>query len=189
MANTYCLLNPHIDGEFQSKIKADNSTKAAKTFYKNLSQHFNNNIPTFYFTVQKGGSGTGKYYHFVVKETKVNDEVNFNLSPYVIAEDSTAIKTFETKLSSFKSKFNQYGGKKYSNKSSKKKKRSKKLDDSSDSDLDSSENFYKQAQTYRPRVAPPIYYWWYDSSIYNLDYIFIPTFYSYTPPYLHYCLP
>ena len=184
MANTYCLLNPHIEGDFQTKIKADNSTKAAKTFYKNLSQHFNNNIPKFYFTVQKGGSGTGKYYHFVVKETKDNDEVKFDLSPYVISEDSTTIKTFETKLSSFKSKFNQYGGKKNSKKTSKKKKHSKKLDDSSDSDCDSSENFYKQAQTYRPRVAPPLYYWWYDASIYNLNSIFIPTFYSYTPPYL-----
>ena len=81
----------------------------------------------------------------------------------MISEDSNAIKTFETKLSSFKSKFNQYGGKKKSKKTSKKKKYSKKLDDSSD--LDSSEDFYKQAQTYRPRVAPPLYYWWYDASI------------------------
>lgn len=184
MANTYCLLNPHIEGDFQTKIKADNSTKAAKTFYKNLSQHFNNNIPKFYFTVQKGGSGTGKYYHFVVKETKANDEVKFDLSPYVISEDSNTIKTFETKLSSFKSKFNQYGGKKNSKKTSKKKKHSKKLDDSSDSDMDSSENFYKQAQTYKPRVAPPLYYWWYDTSIYNINSFFIPTFYSYTPPYI-----
>ena len=47
MANTYCLLNPHIEGDFQTKIKADNSTKAAKTFYKNLSQQFNNNIHKF----------------------------------------------------------------------------------------------------------------------------------------------
>jgi hypothetical protein len=70
MANTYCLVNPHIEGEIDTKIKSNNSLKAAKVFYKNLSQHFNNNIPKFYFTVQKGGSGNGKYYHFVVKEVR-----------------------------------------------------------------------------------------------------------------------
>lgn len=184
MANTYCLVNPHIEGEFDTKIKSDNSMKAAKTFYKNLSQHFNNNIPKFYFSIQKGGSGTGKYYHFVVKEMKEDDEVKFNIEPYVIPQDSQSIKTFETKLSSFKSKFNQSGGKKTSKKTSKKGKATKKLDDSSDSDLDSSENFYRQAQTYKPQVVPPLYYWWYDPGVYKLDSVFIPTFYSYVTPYL-----
>jgi hypothetical protein len=184
MANKYCLVNPHIEGEFDINIKSDNSMKAAKTFYKNLSQHFNNNIPKFYFTIQKGGSGTGKYYHFVVKEMKEDDEVKFNIEPYVIPQDSQSIKTFETKLSSFKSKFNQSGGKKTSKKSSKKAKTTRKLDDSSDSDLDSSENFYRQAQTYKPAVVPPLYYWWYDPGVYKLDSVFIPTFYSYVTPYL-----
>jgi len=187
MANTYCLVNPHIEGEMDTKIKSNNSLKAAKVFYKNLSQHFNNNIPKFYFTIQKGGSVNGKYYHFVVKEVKDDDEVKFNIEPYVISEDSKSIKNFETKLSSFKSKFNQFGGgKKNSKKSSKKK--SKRLDDSSESDLDSSENFYKKAQTYKPTVVPPLYYWWYDPGVYNLDSVFIPTFYSYVTPYLQYTL-
>jgi hypothetical protein len=187
MANTYCLVNPHIEGEMDTKIKSNNSLKAAKVFYKNLSQHFNNNIPKFYFTIQKGGSVNGKYYHFVVKEVKDDDEVKFNIEPYVISEDSKSIKNFETKLSSFKSKFNQFGGgKKNSKKSSKKK--SKRLDDSSESDLDSSENFYKKAQTYKPTIVPPLYYWWYDPGVYNLDSVFIPTFYSYVTPYLQYTL-
>jgi hypothetical protein len=185
MANTYCLVNPHIEGEIDTKIKSNNSLKAAKVFYKNLSQHFNNNIPKFYFSIQKGGASDGKYYHFVVKEVKVNDEVKFNIEPYVISQDSKSIKNFETKLSTFKSKFNQFGGKS-SKKNSKKK--SKKLDDSSDSDLDSSENFYKKAQTYKPAVVPPLYYWWYDPGVYNLDSVFIPTFYSYVTPYLQYTL-
>ena len=196
MANKYCLVNPHIEGEFDTNIKSDNSMKAAKAFYKNLSQHFNNNIPKFYFSIQKGGSGTGKYYHFVVKEMKEDDEVKFNIEPYVIPQDSQSIKTFETKLSSFKSKFNQFGGKEGSKKTSKKAskktskktsnkaKASKKLDDSSDSDLDSSDIFYRQAQTYKPAVAPPLYYWWYDPGVYKLDSVFIPTFYSYVTPYL-----
>ena len=47
MSNTYRLVNPHIEGDFKSKMKADNSMVAARSFYKNLSQHFNNNIPKF----------------------------------------------------------------------------------------------------------------------------------------------
>ena len=190
MANTYCLVNPHIEGNIETTIKSNNSVKAAKTFYKSLSQHFNNNIPKFYFTVQKGGSGNGKYYHFVVKEVRKNDEVNFSIEPYVVSQNLKSIKNFETKLSSFKSKFNQFGGrdrdrdKKNSKKSSKKS--SKKLDDDSDSDLDSDENFYKKANYYKPSVTPPLYYWWYDPGVYNLDSVYIPTFYSYVTPYLQY---
>ena len=196
MSNTYRLVNPHIEGDFKSKMKADNSMVAARSFYKNLSQHFNNNIPKFYFTIQKGGSGNGKYYHFVVKELKDDEEVKFNIEPYAIPEDTKSLKTFETKLSSFKSKFNQAGGKKKtSRKTSKKptKKTSKKGsnnapkrldDDDFDDDLDSSEDFYRRAQTYRPAVAPSLYSWWYDPQVYNLNSVFIPTFYSYVTPYL-----
>ena len=97
MANTYCLVNPYIEGEIDTKIKSNNSLKAAKVFYKNLSQHFNNNIPKFYFSIQKGGADDGKYYHFVVKEVKEDDEVKFNIEPYVISQDSKSIKNFETK--------------------------------------------------------------------------------------------
>jgi hypothetical protein len=191
MANTYRLVNPHIEGNIKTTIKSNNSVKAAKTFYKSLSQHFNNNIPKFYFTVQKGGSGTGKYYHFVVKELKDNNEVKFNIEPYVVSQDANTIKKFESKLSSFKSKFTQFGGKKPSKKNSKKssKKSSKRLDDEYDSDLDSDENFYKIANTYRPSVVPPLYYWWYDPGVYNLSSVFIPTFYSYVTPYLQISLP
>ena len=52
MANTYVLVNPHINGSVETKIKADNSLQAAKKAYKNVSKHFNNNIPKFYFTLQ-----------------------------------------------------------------------------------------------------------------------------------------
>ena len=67
MSNSYTLVNPFIHGDFKSTVKSKNSVNAAKSFYKNLSEHFNNNIPKFYFTIQKGGSGNGKYYHFLVK--------------------------------------------------------------------------------------------------------------------------
>ena len=44
--------------------------RAARKLYKKLSEHFNNSVPKFYFTIQKGGSGKGKFSHFIVKERK-----------------------------------------------------------------------------------------------------------------------
>jgi hypothetical protein len=186
MPNNYRLVNPHIEGELKTTLKSANSMNAAKTFYKNLSEHFNNNIPSFYFTIQKGTSGNGKYYHFVVKESKNKNEVDFKVEPYVIS-DNNLTEGFKKRLDTFKSKFEQAGGK--SNKSRKHKKSKKSRKDSSDSsdsdsDLSSSDDFYKKAQSYKPLVNPPLYYWWYDPSLYGLDSVFIPTFYSYLTPYI-----
>jgi hypothetical protein len=186
MSNTYKLVNPYIHGDFTTSLKAQNSVTAAKSFYKSLSEHFNNNIPKFYFTIQKGGSGSGKYYHFVVKEKKgKNDEVKFNVEQYDMESDASTLSAFKSKLNAFQNKFEQAGGKKGGKKGSKKAtKKSKKSLDDSDSDLNSSEDFYRRAQTYQPVVTPPLYYWWYDPGVYKLSSVFIPTFYSYVTPYI-----
>ena len=76
MSNKYKLVNPYIKGEFETKLSAKNSLEAGKAFYKALSEHFSNNVPTFYFTIQKGGSKQKKFYHFRVKEKKLNDSVD-----------------------------------------------------------------------------------------------------------------
>lgn len=180
MVNTYVLVNPHIEGDFKSKIKARNSNEAANLFYKSLSEHFNNSVPKFHFSIQKGSSGEGKYYHFEVKENRQDNEVNFNIKPYTIQGEDEAVQRFESKLSNFKSKFHNSlsGGKK-------KGKKSKHDDDSSDSsDFNISEdNIYKRAKSYLP-TTQPIYYWWYDPYVYRLDSLYIPTFYSYVTPYI-----
>jgi hypothetical protein len=182
MSNIYKLVNPYIQGDMKTSVKSKNSVTAAKSFYKSLSEHFNNNIPKFYFTIQKGGSGTGKYYHFLVKEVKVDEEVKFNIEPYTPETSELNIKKFESNLSTFKNKFEQAGGKV---KKSKSKKSKKSLDDSDDSEFsDSSEEFYRKAQTYKPVVNAPLYYWWYDPQLYNLKSIFVPTFYPYVYPYI-----
>jgi len=178
MVNTYVLVNPHIEGDFKSTIKSINSNEAANSFYKNLSEHFNNSIPKFHFTIQKGLSGGGKYYHFEVKESRTNDEVNFNIKPYTIKGEDEVILNFESKLANFKSKFHQDGGKK-KNKKSKYKKDSS---DSDDSDI-FEDNIYKRARRYLP-TTQPIYYWWYDPYVYRLDSLYVPTFYPYISPYI-----
>lgn len=177
MVNTYVLVNPHIEGNFKAKIKAKNSNEAGNLFYKSLSEHFNNSVPRFHFSIQKGSSGEGKYYHFEVKEDRTDDEVSFKIRPYTIPGETEAVKRFETKLDNFKSKFNQDGGKKKSKKS-----RRDDSDDSSDFDI-SEDNIYKRAKSYMP-TTQPIYYWWYDPYVYRLDTLYVPTFYSYVTPYI-----
>jgi hypothetical protein len=180
MATKYTLLNPTILGDFKSQITAKNSTQAARIFYKNLSEHFNNVVPQFHFTIQKGGSGTGKYYHYAVKEHKDDNNVNFKIKLMEnIPSTHEAMVPFKQKLEKFQKKMEQGGGDKKKKRS---KHKSKKYDDSSDSDSDS-DDFYKRVRTYKP-VNQPIYYWWYDPYVYNLDTLYVPTFYSYVTPYI-----
>jgi|LauGreDrversion4_2_1035121.scaffolds.fasta_scaffold51677_2 hypothetical protein len=178
MVNTYRLVNPHIEGNFNSKIKAKNSEEAANIFYKNLSEHFNNSVPKFHFTIQKGSSGDGKYYHFEVKESRTENDVSFKVNAMKLSGEGQSMESFKSKLENFKAKFNQDGGKKH------KKTRKHDSDDSDSSDWDaSSDDFYRRAKQYLP-VNQPIYYWWYDPYVYRLDSIYIPTFYSYVTPYI-----
>lgn len=178
MVNTYLLVNPHIEGNFNSKIKAKNSNEAANIFYKNLSEHFNNSVPKFHFTIQKGSSGDGKYYHFEVKESRTDNEVSFKVNSMKVSGEGESMDSFKSRLENFKAKFNQDGGKKH------KKSSKHDSDDSDSSDWDaSSDDFYRRAKSYLP-VNQPIYYWWYDPYVYNLNSIYIPTFYSYVTPYI-----
>jgi hypothetical protein len=179
MVNTYILVNPHIEGNFKRKIKATNSNEAANILYKSLAEHFNNSVPKFYFSIQKGSSGEGKYYHFQVTENRDNEEVNFNIKPYSIHGEHDAIQKFETKLNNFKNKFHKGGAKK-----KKQQKQSKQQKDSDSSDFNvSDDELYTQARSYLP-TTQPIYFWWYDPSVYHLTKLYIPTFYSYVTPYL-----
>ena len=175
MVNSYILVNPHIEGAFKRKIKAENSREASNNFYKSLSEHFNNSVPTFHFTLQKGTSGNGKLYHFEVKETRKNKEVSFSINPMTLQNEGETVTRFKKNLANFKSKFSQDGGKKH-------KKHHKKKDDSDSSDSSSDSDYIKSKRIYN--TTQPIYYWWYDPYLYNIDYLYVPTFYSYVTPYI-----
>ena len=185
--NTYKLVNPYVKGEFKKSITAKNSVEAAKKFYKNLSEHFNNSIPKFYFSIQKGGSSKGKYYHYEVNEKRKKSEVSYSLRPYEVP-GKDEIESFVENFNKFKGRFNkQYGGapkrkssRKGSRKSSRKRK-SKKADDLYDLDYDD-DYHYRDSYSYIPTVSQPFYYMYYDPSVYKLDSFFIPTFYAYATP-------
>uniref|UniRef100_A0A6C0EEL8 WGR domain-containing protein n=1 Tax=viral metagenome TaxID=1070528 RepID=A0A6C0EEL8_9ZZZZ len=189
MVNSYQLVNPSIEGNFKSNIKAQNSNEAANLFYNKLAEHFNNSVPEFHFTIKKG-SGTGeKFYHYQVKEQRNNNDVQYSIKNFEIQDSDNAISKFKNKLDKFKSKFAdpQEGGKKKIKKDKKSKRKNKDESDSSSesdsfSDFDS-DNIYKRAKKYLP-VNQPIYYWWYDPYVYRLDSVYIPTFYSYVTPYI-----
>jgi len=185
MVNKYQLQNPYLKGNLVKTVKAENSIKAANQLYKNLSEHFNNSLPYFYFTIKKGSSKKGKLYHFEVKELKNNNtEVDYEINEYKLGNEEH-VENFYEKLNKFKSSFNKEGGSKKHSKKHKKNKKDKK-EDSSDSDssiTSGSSDYYKRVKSYLP-VTQPIYYWWYDPYLYNLDRLYIPTFYSYITPYI-----
>jgi len=155
MVNTYIMVNPYIEGSFEKSIKAKNSIEAGKLLYTSLSEHFNNNVPKFLFTIQKGGSGKGKYYSFKVKEDKANQEINFSIEPYTVKDTENIYKNVQENITNFKNKIaikEQEGGagkaKKTKGKSAKKTKVVKKTkatkkrqDSSDDSDSDIEDNF------------------------------------------------
>jgi len=196
MVNKYKLVNPYIKGDFETKIDAKNSLEAAKILYKNLSEHFNNNVPSFYFTIQKGGSGKGKFSHFQVNERKTEDEVSYSLKSYELKDEDNAIAQYVENFEKFKGRFNGGGKKtgrksyrKSSRKSGKKSSRKSKKSnwDDSDSDSDSdSYNFYREAKSYIPVTNQSLYYMYYDPLVYRLDSVYLPTFYPSSIPYLEY---
>jgi hypothetical protein len=205
MVNTYVLVNPHIEGSFDKEIKAKNSIEAAKIVYNNLSEHFNNNVPKFLFTIQKGISGKGKYYSFKVKEERSENEINFSIRPYNIKNSVSAYKNMEEKINEHKEHEEQTGGAKKKSKTTKKKSKTTKkkskttkkksnsddmsdfedmmTDDDTDFD-DSPRTNKKRVQRYVPNTTFPIYSWYYDPSVYRMNSVYIPTFYSYVTPYI-----
>ena len=182
--NNYILVNPYIKGKVETNIKSKNSLEAANIIYNNLSEHFNNAVPKFYFTIQKGGSD--KFYHFKVSEKKRNNEINFNINQVQVDNDTYINNDFKKKLEKIQNKMNsQEGGDKKKKKKSKSKSKKKKHVKSSESESESdtsSENVYIKTKKYY--YSEPLYYWWYDPLVYNLDSVFLPTFYSYVTPYV-----
>jgi hypothetical protein len=197
MSNSYVLVNPHIDGSLKTQVKAKNSLEAAKNLYKNLSEHFNNNVPKFYFTIQKGNSGAGKFYSFKVKETRNDNTVDFSLEPIVIKNEKNTYSKFKKNLTKFVSGLEQSGGakidksKKDKSKKDKKDKKDKKHDPFNDDD-DDYDNFFDTEEKgksthsyYTPNTFSPISNYYYDPYLYNMNMINVPTFYSYLNPFIH----
>lgn len=183
----YNLVNPSIEGELETVHEAKNSVEAANFFYNEMSQYFNNHVPNFMFSFQKGGASNGKLYHYKVTESRNDNEVNFKLREHKI-DDAERLNGFRSRLESHQQK--QAGGKKHKSSKHKSSRHSKK-NDSSDSDMsssDSSDSSDVSSDDYlrgtSNNFSRSIYYWWYDPYVYNMNSLFLPTFYSYVTPYV-----
>ena len=170
MSNSYRLINPHIEGDMKTKVKAKNSVEAAKIIYTNLSEHFNNSLPKFNFTIQKGSSGKGKYYSFQTKEIRNGEDVKFSIKPISIKNEKKSYQSMLKSINKFKEDINKRGG--------------EITKDELDEVMDDSSDYYRRAATYVPVINHPINYFFYDPSLYKLKSLFVPTFYSYITPFI-----
>ena len=193
MSNSYVLVNPHIEGSLKTQVKAKNSLEAAKNLYKNLSEHFNNNVPKFHFTIQKGTSGNGKFYSFKVKETRNDNTVDFSLEPIVVQNEKNTYQKFKKNLNKFTVGLEQKGGTK-KNRKTKKSKKHDPFDDDDDEDFMKGDDFFdsddeKKGKSthsyYASNTFSPISHFYYDPYLYAMNTFYVPTFYSYLNPFIH----
>lgn len=72
----YKLVNPYITGTLRTTAHASSDIQAAKKLYSRMSQYFNNNLPSFFFSLQ---DSKGKFYHYEVNERVSGKDVNFTI--------------------------------------------------------------------------------------------------------------
>jgi hypothetical protein len=140
----YKLVNPLIDGNIKTSVKASSELKAAGKIYEHvLSPLFLTSAKTVNFTVE----GDGKYFHYTAKET-VNgdgDKAKFTITKF---DGTVNDEKFKQQFNEIK-KEGQSGGKS-------KHRRRRKDDDSSSSSSSSSDSpsYYSISRYY---YSPYIY--------------------------------
>ena len=186
MPNNYVLVNPYITGKVNKSYTGTSELDAAKEAYDTMSQYFNNNIPKFYFTLQKvknneaiGGGKNSEYYHFKVTESKKGSQVEYGITPFKVTGNSNQMKKFRDEIG--KNTNSQEGGKK-------KHKYNDNDDDSSDSDWlgDDSSDYIYRSKFLRSHslISQPISSWFYDPYLYRIQKFYIPTFVAPLTPYI-----
>ena len=172
----YKLVNPFILGKMNTVFTGKTPLEAATKSYNELSQYFNNDIPSFYFTMQKvtgknkiGGGKNNEYLHFKVTEKKVGKKVDFKIKSITV-KNGKHMTQYKKSLKKFMGDHQQSGGKRYS------------YDDDDDDD--------DEDEVYRPRyrtstdyvLTQPLSYYYYDPVIYST--VIAPDTYWYTPTFV-----
>lgn len=152
----YNLVNPFIEGNINTTVKASDELKGAGKIYQEiLAPMFITSVSEFKFSIEGGG----KLYHYNVKESLNGDNAKFKIEEI---SGKVEVKKLKEKLKELnKENDNQDGGKS--------KHKHKKDDDSSSSSSSSDESYYKFNRFYySPYIYTP----------------YINTGYSYTLPYI-----
>lgn len=185
---TYMLVNPVIQGNINTEVKAENSLEAAHQLYAAMSRYFANSVNDFKFTIAKvPGSGAfdlaklenKNFSHFQVSEKKTMNgggegekKVEYALKPYTgkLLDLNAMKKAISKSLRKLQeggadsdSTVQQHGGKHHHKK--------KRYDSSSSSSSDSSDD-YKYTKRY---YSEPIWMWNY-YPVYADGTVYIPTF-------------
>lgn len=192
---TYRLINPNIKGSMATEVSALNDLQAASKLYSNFSSYLKLSIPNFIFSIQEGGSSDinkANIHSFYVKETingndveysieKYNGEHNFDkfTRNYTSFNNKNFTSTEEPNISITNTKS---GGAKSKRKY--KKKKSKKLISLDDDDSSSSSSYYPPLRYKYANYYDPIYYWWYDPTLYYLKRTYVPLFVDNLYPYI-----
>jgi hypothetical protein len=172
---TYNLINPYIKGSMVTEFKKNNSLDAAKSAWEAMSVNFSNVTPLFAFTLLEGGSN--KKYHFSVKEKVKKEKVSYSISELKFNESNVTKTQFKNKLDKFKNQVQQGG------------RRKRYLDsefdnsDEDDDDDDDDDDFYRIQSSVR--LDQPISWFWYYPTYYPTDYCYIPTWSTYSTPYVY----
>ena len=172
------VVNPVINGKFNTTIKKSSATDAAKHFWGKFTEHVSGNIPSFGFTLRNRDSG--KLYHFAVKEELLEG-----------GEVDTSINRIDPKLSKQEEKainmnFDEMSGGKKRKSKRKSKKRSRKYSDSSSdtSSIDSSE--YNYLKSKYVHLSQPILSLRYLPDVYKFKSVYVPNFVSPLSPFFEY---
>lgn len=177
----YKLVNPYLQGGMATTVESKNEIAAADEIWSNLSKLIVNAVPSFAFTIQDVKSN--KLYNFSLSEKQTggddgNNEIDYNIKAINIKDDAVkrlvkSINKFEDIVSNndSDSSDNQKGGKD---------------DDSEDNNDKKLKKLYKKAkyENYVNKQQSQIYYWLYNPLVYNVDYVYIPTFVYPLTPYI-----
>lgn len=168
----YKLINPKIEGTMKTRFLGNNPTTAAKEAWTVLSKNFTNFIPKFAFTLVDDNN---KQSHFVTRESEKNGEVDF------VVEEIKKVTPANEKALINKGADQQQ---KVLNGGS----RDDLLDDEFlDDDDDDFDDNLDDCDIYgycKRNSNLPISLFWYYPSIYPLDYVNIPTWNSYSTPFV-----
>ena len=186
MANQeFQLVNPYILGKMNTSFKGKSPLDAATKAYTKLSNYFNNDIPSFNFTLQKinssskiklGGGRNNIYNHFNVQEIKdKNNNVKFKIKQINVPKNTKQMTQFKKELKKvIKNTDDQMngGGKDYS------------YDDSDNYSWLDSDDEYVLRKKKSTVLVNPISYWWYDPYVYRIQKYYVPTFVAPLAPYI-----
>lgn len=159
----YKLINPVIEGKFDSTFEEESSMKAANKCWLKLSKYLSNDVPSFAFTMKEMDGG--KLHHYKVKEKKDKSKkkIDFTLTELDLDLSDSQLK----RLNDLNNEIIQKGGLCGSYL------------------VGESQRYCNGYKTIEVTPYAPINYWWYWPYLYrDLELVYMPNFIAPLNPYV-----